>query len=441
MEAHPRVQPEVVGRAILTGLLAGLAGGLYRLVLDGVFLFDQPLLETLGGSALAWAAVAIGFAATAALARGLTLRGAPEAAGSGIPQVEVALAGDARLPRWRRLFIVKFVSGTLALGAGLSLGREGPTVHLGGAIASGLEDGLERTPRRALLAAGAGAGLTAAFSAPIAGFVFVLEELRMRPERAVVATTLPAVLASYLMVTVLLGHAPLFPLPPVGTPSAALLPLFLSLGLAAGMVGVVFNKGLVRVLAVFERLAFGPACLGAGAVGLLCAGIAIWLPQVLGSGEHAAAALLAGRISPPFVVLIAMLLVKLALTLLSYGCGVPGGIFSPQLVLGATLGAIFHAVAPDLGGGTLLPVLGSAGMAGVFAASVRAPLTGLVLIVELTAEGHLLVAQATTVLAAYLLAVVLHDRPIYEVLGERAAQPRPGVANGGREAGADPRRG
>ena len=306
----------------------------------------------------------------------------------------------------------------LALAAGLSLGREGPTVHLGAALATAVRGRLAALPRRALLAAGAAAGLTAAFSAPIAGAVFVLEELRVAPNLLMISTGLPAVLASYLVTTALLGSQPMFVLPAVAAPSHDLLPLFAALGVAAGIVGVAFNRGLLAGLVAFEAMGPVPESLRAAAVGVFAAIVACWLPAAIGSGEPIAQALIQGPPSP-LAGLVLLLAVKLVLTLVSYGCGVPGGIFAPQLVLGATLGAIVKTLAPHVGGGTLGPALATAGMVGVFSASVRAPLTGLVLIVELTHHGQLLLPQAVATLAGYLTAAALRDRPIYEALRER----------------------
>lgn len=413
------LDPRLPLRAVVVGLLGGLVGGTYRLTLDAVGHVDDRIRSWFGGAPLAWLGVAVAFAAAAALARWLTVRGAPDAAGSGIPQVEEALEGDGAIPRWATLLPVKFVAGGLALLGGLSLGREGPTIHLGAAVATALQRGLDRGARRVLLAAGAASGLTAAFGAPIAGLVFVLEELRVAPSRATLTAVLPAVLASSLVTAALVGARPLFPLPAVAAPRASLLPLFASLGLAAGMVGVLFNRGLLRTLDAFEGLPRRASWAAAGAVGLVCAAVAVWLPEAVGSGERTAAAFVAGRTTWPAGTLGALLATKLALTLLSYGCGVPGGIFSPQLVLGATLGATLHALVPDAAGGTLLPVLATAGMAGVFSASVRAPLTGLILIAELTGAAHLLFPQATTVLVAWWLAGALRDPPIYEGLRAR----------------------
>jgi hypothetical protein len=285
------------------------------------------------------------------------------------------MAHDRRL-RWRRV-LPRQVPGRSArarLGALARAGRADDT--LGAGIASALEGPLGRPGTARDVAAGAAAGLTAAFSAPIASFIFVLEELRLRPSRLVVSTVLPAVLASYLVTQRLVGPGPMFEVPPVPTPPAALMPLFLALGLAAGMLGVAFNRGLLRVLDVFEA-APGPRWLGAAVVGIAAAGVACWLPAAIGGGEKVAGALIRGSFQPTLAILVVFLLVKFTLTLASYGCGVPGGIFAPQLVLGAAVGAIVHVLAPDLGGGTLGPVLATAGMVAVFAASVRAPMTGL----------------------------------------------------------------
>ena len=310
-------------RATLAGALAGLVGGSYRWVLNRIEPWRHALIDRLGGSLVGWAELAAVFAIGAGLARWLTVRFAPEAAGSGIQHVEERLASGGEL-RWKRLLPVKYVAGVLALAAGLSLGREGPTVHLGAGLATALQGRLGALPRRALLAA----------------------------------------------------------------------------------------------LAGFEAMRPLPKPLRAAAVGVFAAVVARWLPAAIGNGEPMAQALIQAPPSP-LGGLVLLLAVKLVLTLVSYGCGVPGGIFAPQLGLGATLGAIFHTLAPHVAGGTLGPALATAGMVGVFSASVRAPLTGLVLIAELTHHSQLLLPQAVAALAAYLMAAALRDRPIYEALRER----------------------
>src|SRR4029450_13764157 len=122
-------------------------------------------------------------------------------------------------------------------------------------------------------------------------------------------------------------------------PAATLLPLFLSLGLAAGMVGVAFNRGLLWALGVFDSLPLRPAWIGAAAVGVVAAALGVWLPAGLGSGEDAAGGIVQGRLARALGGFAALLVAKLVFTVASYGCGVPGGIFAPQLLLGATVGA------------------------------------------------------------------------------------------------------
>jgi H+/Cl- antiporter ClcA len=279
--------------ALLIGVLTGLVGGAYRALLDQVTPWRTRLVERLGDTALGLVALAALFAAGAALARWLTGRIAPEAAGSGIPAVEDELERGGHI-RWRRVLPVKFFAGALALASGLSLGREGPTVHMGAALATAVGDRYEEWRRRLLQAAGAGAGLTAAFTAPLAGFVFVLEELRMTPTVLGTGTALCAALASHLMVALIVHAGPMFPLPVAPTPSLELQPLFVALGIAAGLVGVTFNRGLVAALDLFERW---PAVAGAALVGAVAAVVARWLPAAIGSGDLTAAAVIQGEIT------------------------------------------------------------------------------------------------------------------------------------------------
>jgi H+/Cl- antiporter ClcA len=417
---------------LVAGVLTGLVGGGYRALLDHVAAWRVEAVSELGETAGGWIALVALCAAGAAGARWLTWRFAPEAAGSGIPAVEDELEHGGAI-RWQRVLPVKFFAGALALGSALSLGREGPTVHMGAALATAVGERQDEWKRRVLVAAGAGAGLTAAFTAPLAGFVFILEELRLAPNALDTGAALCAVLASYLAITPFVGAGPMFPLPAGPTPSLELMPLFVVLGIAAGLIGMIFNRGLVAALDLFERL---PSVTGAAAVGAVAAVIAWWLPLATGSGDLAAQGLIQGSVTGTVPALMLLLAVKLALTLVSYGCGVPGGIFAPQLALGATLGVAFAAAAPGLASA---PALATAGMVGVFAASVRAPATGLVLVVELTHSDQLLVAQVTTATVAYLLAAVLGDRPVYEALRERVAPAANRVVDGPAPIGKNPR--
>ena len=158
-------------------------------------------------------------------------------------------------------------------------------------------------------------------------------------------------------------------------------------------------------------------------VGVAAAGVACWLPAAIGSGEHVdGGVILRASFQPALAILVVFLLVKFTLTLASYGCGVPGGIFAPQLVLGAAVGAIAHVLAPRPRWRHALPRAGDGGNGGrLRGLGSRADHRSRPL-VELTHSGRYLIPQATAALAAYLFAAILRDRPVYEALRERDAR-------------------
>ena len=290
-----------------------------------------------------WAALLIVFAALGGFAGWLTFRFAPEASGSGIPHVEDVLA-TGLIMRWRTLLPVKFLGGLFALGGGMSLGREGPTVQMGAAISEGLAQrfGLAPGLRRALIAAGAGAGLTAAFNAPLAGFVFVLEELGLEASALTYSTGLIATVTSNLVMQVGLGPGAIFSVGDAPQVPPTALWLFLCLGAASGILGVLFNQGILRSLDAFAFWRAGPRWYHTVAAGALVGVVAWWFPDAIGGGERVAERLLRSEFSvaEPLNYLLLLLGIKFFLTVVCYGSGAPGGLFAPLLALGATLGAI-----------------------------------------------------------------------------------------------------
>jgi chloride channel protein, CIC family len=406
------------------GVLCGGLAVLFRLALEyaedtyaGLLLSAHEMPT--GG----WLFVMIVFAAFGAVAGWLTFRFASEASGSGIQHVKDVL-GSGRIMRWRILLPVKFVAGLAALGTGMSLGREGPTVQMGAAISEAFAQrlGLDLAVRRALIAAGAGAGLTAAFNAPLAGFVFVLEELRLEMSALTYSVGLIATVAANLVMQAGLGERAIFS---VG--EAPLLPpdalwLFVCVGVASGLIGILFNRGLLLSLDSFD-LWRGPRWQHTAAAAVLVAVIAWWLPDAIGGGERVAERLLRSEfaVAEPWRYLVLLLSAKLLLTLVCYGSGAPGGIFAPLLALGAALGALIGQLAePLFTDVAATPALAMAGMVGVFTGSVRVPVTGVVLILEMTNGQHHLLEFTITALVAYLVGTGFGDRPIYEALLERS---------------------
>ncbi|MBV8201461.1 MAG: chloride channel protein [Acidobacteria bacterium] len=260
----------VVPRALLVGLLAGLAASGFRLTLDaadrlrnGFFRFAHALPAPWG----LLAAIALcGTGAGASL--WLVRRFAPETSGSGIPHLKAVL-NRLRGMNWRRVLLVKFASGSLGIGSGLALGREGPTVQMGGALGQMVSQRLRGNARErhTLIAAGAGAGLAAAFNAPLAGVIFVLEELRRDFAPGALTGAFVASVTADVVERLLMGQSPVFHAPNPAVPPLSSLPLFLVLGLFAGVLGVAFNRALLLSLRLFERTAAWPLGLPAAGVG------------------------------------------------------------------------------------------------------------------------------------------------------------------------------
>lgn len=356
------------------------------------------------------------------IAVGLTSRFAPQAAGSGIQHVEGVERG--LLPLWPLSVVwVKFVGGIVGIGGGLLLGREGPTVQMGASLAEhlGRRLRLSDADRRTLLVVGAGAGLAGAFSAPLGGTFFVVEELKMPWRSAVTLGTLLASVLTDASCRFWLGRGAELPLSDVAALQIPMLVSVLGVAVLAGALGVVFNALLLRALAAGDRWKRRiPAWVFGLALGVVLGAVAWYVPGLPGGGVTFAASVLHGGVSASDAAW--LLPASLLLTVASYAVGAPGGIFAPLLVIGALLGLVFHggwlAALPALA--APMPMLAAGGMAGLFAASVRAPFTGAVLLVEMTGSPELALPLLLSSFAAHGVAGALGGRPIYASLLERA---------------------
>jgi CIC family chloride channel protein len=425
-------------RAGLVGICAGLLAVAFRRALGLAEAGRGSLLRTLHGHPTwGWVVLpAIGLGA-GAIVGWITTRFAPEAAGSGIPHLKGVLL-HVRTLHWRKLIPVKFFGGVLGIGAGLSLGREGPTVQMGAAVARALA-GVLGTPEAdlpQLFSAGAGAGLAAAFNAPLAGLLFVIEELHRELSSRTAAGALVAAVCATVITQWLAGDTPSFEAHGLAAMPLAALPFALVVGVFGGAGGVLFNQSLLRAQRLGLKFKQVPRWTQPALAGVVGGVLAWWLPEALGGGQAMAERLLGGTASFGLWTLVLVFAVKLLFTALSYGSGAPGGIFAPMLLLGAILGAMFGRSAA-----LLVPahteqaqVLAVLGMAAFFVGSVRAPLTGIVLISEMTGGYTLLFPICIASLAAYLVAEGLRDHPIYDALleadlertghGESRAEPR-----------------
>jgi H+/Cl- antiporter ClcA len=416
--------------AALVGALSGMFAAAFHSVLD--FLAGQrfsmrtqlPDFTIPGLSVIipAWLPVIIASGLLVCLSLWLVRRFAPEAHGSGIPQVETILSGKGTI-RWRRVLPVKFFSSICAIAPGLILGREGPTIHMGAACGQAVADLSDTAGQhhKPLIAAGVAAGLGAAFNAPLAGIMLVTEEMREEFDYNHVSL-LCVIIASCTAIVVSnswLGQGLDLNLPAVGRAPLVELPLYLLLGLLAGGFAVLFNRCLLISVAWFENLGRLNTYLAAMGVGVLI-GVLLWvLPDSVGGGEHLVERLVESKAT--LSALMAMLILRMLLSVLCYGTGVAGGIFAPLLALGALLGLAFStavaAFLPDLFSTPTMFVI--AAMGAMFAGTVRAPLTGIVLIVELTGAFDAGLTIIITCMTASLAAEALSGKPIYRQLRQR----------------------
>lgn len=410
----------ILGWSLFVGVLAGLVGAAFRFGVshakDGM-----TLLRGVGGgegaSALTISVVSSAVALGIALI--LVRRFAPEAAGSGIQEIEGALDGVRPL-RWARVLCVKFTAGLLSLGAGMVMGREGPTVQMGGALGKMLHErfGLSEDEGRLLIAAGAGAGLTAAFNAPLTGMLFVVEEMRPQFKYNVISVqcVLIACVSADMVVRTLIGSMPAFAFGIFEMPSLTALLSIALFGVLLGGVGWLFNTAVLRLMPVTTRLSLMAQLGVVVLIGALMGGLVQLAPDLAGGGYSAIQTVMSGRV--PELSLLLVFICRFGLTVLCFVSGVPGGIFAPIVALGTIFGLWFSGLIPSL-----LPaasvdpgVFMIVGAGALFAATVRAPITGIVLAAELTGNFGLILPIAIGCITATLTAHALGGRPIYAAL-------------------------
>lgn len=411
--------------SLVVGAAVGLVGAAFRLSLGWADrLRDSLVTWARGESSVGILLVAAACAAAAAVAAWLVRRLCPHASGSGIPHVEAVL--NEKLPPAPFLLIpVKFVGGVLSIGAGLALGREGPTVQMGASLGHLVGKVFRRTwpDYRVLIAAGAGAGLATAFNAPIAGAVFVLEELVRRFETRIAIAALGASATAISVARQFLGDEPEFHVKELPYLGSTALALFFLLGVIAGCVAIAYNQALVRSIAAADRLSKWPVELRAALVGAGVGILAWYAPSLVGGGDALTQKALSGALALGALPLV--FLIRFWLGPVSYAARTPGGLFAPMLVLGAQLGLLFGILCRYWFPGLDLPVEAFAvvGMAAFFTGVVRAPVTGIALIIEMTGSFTMLLPMLAACFVAMLVPTMMGNEPIYESLRERPAFP------------------
>ena len=409
---------------VLIGGLCGLAAVAFHLTINLVTrLAIDPALAARGHAWIPWTLIVptLGGLACGALLHYFV----PNARGSGIPQVKVAYAGRSG-PLRMRDSIGKFFIGALQIGTGSSLGREGPTVQICAGIASGVGRFAGVSPEnvRRLLPVGAAAGIAAAFNAPIAAVTFTIEEVVGKLDQTVLSGVIVAAAFAAIVERSVLGLHPIFEVPrPYGLEHVSSLLLYAVLGLAAAGLALLFRESLLGLRRRFKgaRHPWAHPAIGGLATGVLAvaAMAAIGETGVTGGGYATLGAALAGKLT--VAVLVPLCLLKLLATVFSYSSGGAGGIFAPALFIGAMAGgavgaldmALFQHSADSLGSFALV------GMGAVFAGIIRAPITSVLIIVEMTGGYSLILPLMIANTLAYGIARHYRPTPIYEALLEQ----------------------
>lgn len=341
----------------------------------------------------------------------------PDIMGSGIPQVEGQLAGEMEMNWWSVLWR-KWVGGVLAIASGLFLGREGPSIQLGAAVGQGFAEKTNHkgVGRRVLIAGGAAAGLSAAFNAPIASSLFVLEEVYHNFSPLIWTTALSSAIASDFISMNFFGLTPVLHLHYFESFPIKYYFLLIFLGIFLGFLGKLYSYMTLNIDKVYAKIKWLPRNWDSVVPLLMVIPLGLVWPQVLGGGNSVVLGI--SHFWSSIAILIALFAVRLIFSTISYGSGLPGGIFLPILTLGAIVGALFGKVCVAMG---LMPeklvincVIYS--MAGYFACIGKAPFTAILLITEMVGSLSHLMPLAAVSLIAYTVMDIMRERPIYEAM-------------------------
>jgi len=400
----------------LTLLIGALVG---MVVVAFILLTERSGARLYPAGAAAWRRLLVPVAGSAVMGY-LLYRFFPDARGSGIPQTKAALyARGGRISLGT--VIGKFFCTSTTLASGIPLGREGPAVQVGAGIASVLGRKLGLRPERvkALIPVGAAAAVAAAFNTPLAAVLFALEEVVGDLHAPVLGSVVLASATSWAMLRLLLGNDPLFQVPQYQLVHPGEFGIYAVLGVAGGFVSVAFTKLLLWMRARFlqfpkKSLWFQPVAGG------LAVGIMGWfVPQLLGVGYKHVGEVLNGRMALRLMIL--LLVLKLVAVATSYASGNAGGIFGPSLFLGAMLGGIVGTAAQHLLPGYAGPpgAYALVGMGAAFAGIIRAPMTSVVMIFEITRDYAVIVPLMISNLVSFFISSRFQKQPIYEVLAHQ----------------------
>lgn len=342
----------------------------------------------------------------------------PFISGSGIPQVEGEMAGKLNQVWWRVL-PTKFLGGFLSLFAGLSLGREGPSIQIGAMSGKAVSSllGRGKTEEKYLITCGASAGLAAAFHAPLAGVMFSLEEIHKNFSVSVLISVMTASITADYISAEFMGFRPVFQFEVTGAIPDSYYGHIIALGIILGIMGAFYNKVTLKSQELFGKIKGKRSETIKLLIPFLMAGFfGFTMPEILGSGHNLVDMVAEGNMMLKGILF--LFVMKLFFSCVSFGSGAPGGIFFPLLVLGSLIGGAYASFAVTYLGmdSQYISNFIVLAMAGYFTAIVRAPITGIILIFEMTGSFSQMLSLSLVSIVAYLVATAFKSEPIYESL-------------------------
>lgn len=400
--------------SLIVGTFAGLFSVLYRFVIMKMDFFRKNLYSEFNLKSIL---VLIILAIIISFVIYILLKWAPLSGGSGIPQIRGEILGKFKMDEVPTL-ISKIVGGGLGNLMGFSLGREGPSIQMGGAAAKFIGKAIKRPPDeiKYMITAGAAAGLAAAFNAPMAGCIFAIEELHKSYSKFVLLPSLVASIVANYVSFVIMGAETSFSFFVTKSLPMKLIWVAILIGILTGIVGGVYNYLITKFQDLFKKInsKFLKYALLMGVTII----IGFMFFEGTGGGHGLLEKMAKGQFPAKYI--LAILLVKLFYTTFCYGSGVQGGIFLPVLVIGGSCGAlIFSILQNNFGIEEYYVNFIILGMSGILASVVRSPILSVILVSEMTSTFEHLIALSIVVMVSYYVAEILKVAPIYDTLFER----------------------
>lgn len=418
-----------VAKGMLVGVAAGIVVSLFRVSIEIIINFMRDVYIFLNDNPI-WIIPWIFVILLLAFIVAIMVRDEPDIKGSGIQDIEGQLHGSLKL-NWSSILWRKFVGGSLAIGSGLALGREGPSIQVGGAVGQGVNHFLKgnRSQQNILISAGASAGLSAAFNAPVSGIMFILEEVHHKFSGVLLLTAFSASVTANFIAYQIFGVQPALDLG-----ALAIFPLdhyihlvFMGAFLALG--GWLYQEVLLYMPTLYRKLPIPPYLHGFVPFILLIP-VGLYFPDMMGGGTSVITLISGTRVSS--LLLLGIFVFRFIYSHISYGSGLPGGIFIPVLSLGAILGGLYGNGALWVTGieDVFMRSFIIYAMGGFLTSVTKAPMTSVMLITEMTGTVTQLMPLALVCLSSYVVSDFVGTEPIYETLLRRKVDKIPKVFEG-----------